>query len=297
MRVAMWALVLAAWPWAVPLARACSTCNSGDPTLTVTGVEQPYRNRLRIGLDELFGSSTSGDGYTFERSRTLTSSVGLSWSPLSRLTLAVVVPWVTRWIETQQSGRAFINGLGDAQISSRVVLFRNRAFAPQHLLWGGAGLKFPTAPRLRDDAGRPYSDDDQPGSGSWDPVAGLTYAWFGPLTSISVSVSYQYTTPGRHGYRFGSVLKASTALQLQPWRFLAVSLGFEARHAEADRYANHHAVPDTGGLLLEIMPALLFSPARDLLVRVGVGLPIFEKLRGIQTEAVQAVLSLSYDVY
>ena len=28
-------------------ARACATCNCGDPTLTATGVEKPYKNRVR----------------------------------------------------------------------------------------------------------------------------------------------------------------------------------------------------------------------------------------------------------
>jgi len=46
-------VVLAAAAMLVPEpARACAVCNCGDPTLTAVGVEQPYRNRVRAGLEE-----------------------------------------------------------------------------------------------------------------------------------------------------------------------------------------------------------------------------------------------------
>lgn len=83
---------------------------------------------------------------------------------------------MTTWLTPSEGASSVINGLGDMELSGRVLVVRDKSFAAHHLLWATAGLKIPTAPRLNDDRGDPYPDDDQPGSGSWDPFVGVTYA-------------------------------------------------------------------------------------------------------------------------
>jgi hypothetical protein len=275
---------------------ACATCSCGDPTLTATGVEQPYKNRVRLGLEERYADHSSGADTTLQHSYTLRSALAVAWSPVDRLTLGMFLPWMTTWIK-HETRTDLINGLGDMELSARVLVARDKKFAAHHLFWLNAGLKFPTAPRLNDDRGYPYSDDDQPGSGSWDPFVGLTYAWFsGDKWSAFTSASYRITTAGPRGYKRGSVLGWSTGAQLQPWNVAAFTLGLNGSWAQSDELANGHAAPDTGGVIVSVAPGLLVAPRTDLLLRLMVDVPVAQVLDGRQHQGPQVMLTFNYDV-
>jgi hypothetical protein len=278
-------------------AEACAICNCGDPTLTAVGVEQPYRNRVRAGVEERFGSHVQGAGSEAESLWTLRSTLFASWTPHPRVSVGLAVPWLTTWERPSVGRAALINGLGDLELSGRVLLVRDRKFAPHHLLWTTAGLKMPTGPRLRDDQGYPYPDDDQPGSGSWDPFVGATYAWYsGGLWSAYGSASYRYTTPGWRDYRRGMSLGWNTAAQAQPWTFLAFQLTLDGSWARADRLPSGNAMPNTGGTTLRLGTALVASPRTDLLIRLAVALPVVQAFEGQQSDGVQVALSLAWDI-
>jgi hypothetical protein len=277
-------------------AEACAACNCGDATLTMSGVEKPYRNRVRLSLEERAAEGRSGGGVDAEESWTLRSSLTASWSPVARVTLAAMLPLVTRWVMPARGAKEVINGLGDLEVLGRVILYRERRFAPQHLLWATGGIKTPTGPRLRDDAGFPYPEDEQPGSGSWDPFAGLSYGWFGGNVALFGATSYRFTTAGTRGYQRGSVLLASTAAQVSPWPWAAATLGVDAIWSQADSLQNRHDAPNTGGFALHLTPGILITPRTDLLLRLAVEIPAVQVLNGIQSEGPQAIFSIVYDV-
>jgi hypothetical protein len=283
-------------------AEACAACGCGDQTLTATGTEKPYQNRVRIALEERAGESTSGDVMTgdFERTWTLRSALALSWAPHDRVTIGALLPWVAHWVSGQTGPMKRPSGLGDLELSTRVVLYRERRFAPRHLLWGMAGLKTPTGPRAFDDTGHPYSDDIQPGSGSWDPFFGATYGWFGDKVAVFASASYRLTTPNTRGYRRGSQLGATVAAQYQPVSWFAAGLGLDLGWLQADTLATGAQVPSTGGVLLDLAPSLMFMPTMDLLIRVSADIPMtpsgFVVMNGTQSRSQMAIVSLAYDI-
>ena len=277
---------------------ACATCNCGDQTLTASGLEKPYLNRVRLSLDERYGSLSSGQSDYLEQVTFLRSALSLSWSPWKRVTFLAVLPWMDIWSRVTAQPLQSIHGLGDLELSLRAVLFQERSFAPHHLLWGSVGLKTPTGYLVHDNGGYAYSDDDQPGTGSWDPLAGITYGWFsGDWLSAFVSTTGRYTTPGWHGYRRGSFFGASAALQVQPKSWFAFSIGADVSWTQADALSNHHAVPNTGGTVLYAAPAILFSPRTDLLIRAVVDAPVVTAMNGSQTAGTQASLSVAWDVH
>ncbi len=276
--------------------RACAVCNCGDPTLTAVGVEQPYRNRVRVGIEARYGSHEQGDGPDGESLDLVRSALFAAWTPHYRVTIGLVVPWMTTWMTTAQ-GHALINGLGDMELSGRALIARDRSFAAHHLLWAAAGLKMPTAPRLKDDAGFPYPDDDQPGSGSWDPFFGVTYAWYsGGLWSAYTSGSYRYTTEGWHGYRRGMQAGWNAAVQAQPWEWGGFQLFLDGNWQAPDRLPSGAAMPNTGGTVLRIGPALIASPRPDLMVRLAATVPVVQAYIGQQHDGPQVLLSLVWDV-
>jgi hypothetical protein len=280
-----------------PPARACAVCNCGDPTLTSVGVEQPYRNRVRAGVEERYGSHVQGQGDTGESLQLLRSAVFASWTPHPRISVGVTVPWMTTWVSPGRGPSALINGLGDLELSSRLLIVRDRSFGPHHLLWGSVGIKTPTGPRIYDDRGYPYSDDDQPGSGSWDPFVGLTYAWYsGALWSAFGSASYRYTTAGWHGYRRGMSLAWNAAVQAQPWTFFGMQLTIDGNWAAADQLASGNDMPNTGGTVARLGSALVGAPRTDLLIRLAASVPVVQRFIGQQSDGAQVTLSFVWDI-
>jgi len=277
-------------------ADACASCGCGDTTLTATGVERPYRNRVRLGWEERYGSLSMGQDVARQEVQFMRSSLAASWSPHKRLTIAALLPWVTSWITRPSAPRATVNGLGDLELSARAVAFQEKSFAPHHVLWLAAGLKFPTGNRVQDAAGFPVPDDDQPGSGSWDPYGAVTYAWFsGEVTSFFASTTLRWTTAGWHGYRRGSSVGGSAVFQLQPWAWGAFQLGADLLWAQSDTLGNGHAMPNTGGTTGYLAVAFVSNPWRDLLIRVVLDAPLLMALNGTQTVGPQLAAQISYD--
>lgn len=278
-------------------ARACAVCNCGDPTLTAVGVEQPYRNRVRAGVEERYGNHEQGDGADAEDLQIVRSALFVAWTAHPRITVGLVVPWMTTWL-TPSTGRAqLINGLGDMELSGRVLVARDKSFAAHHLLWATAGLKLPTAPRLYDAAGYPFADDDQPGSGSWDPFVGATYAWYsGALFSAYASGSYRYTTTGWHGYRRGQQVGWNAAVQAQPWTWGGFQLFIEGDWLAQDRLPSGGGMPNTGGTIVRLGPAFVFSPRMDLMLRLAASTPVVQDFIGAQHDGPQVSLSLVWDI-
>lgn len=291
-RLVVVALVLLALP---ARTLACATCGCGDPTLTSVGVEKPYRNRLRVTMEERVGTQTMGTGDSRSNLTMTRTLLGVSYTPLSRLTIAAFLPFIASHLGDRQHSDAWIRGVGDLELQARVVVARDRSFAPHHLLWLVGGVRTPTAPRAKDPQGFPYPDDDQPGNGSWDPVAGATYAWFGGNITLYSSLLFRYPTSGSRSYRFGASLLSSSVAQIQPFSWLALQLGVDFRQSWADRLANDAASPNTGGFVFELVPAALFNPWRDLLFRAAVEMPTVQRFYGTQSLGPQFVASVSYD--
>jgi hypothetical protein len=293
---------------AVPARRvsACAACGCGDPTLTSGGVEKPYKNRLRVALEERVGAASLGSGVGRERLLMTRTELAVAYTPHPRITISAYLPFVASHLVGPEKQNAWVRGLGDLDLQARVLVFRERSFSPHHLLWLMGGVKAPTGPTVRDAQGFPFSDDNQPGSGSWDPEVGATYAWFGgDLLSLYTTALYRYTTPRGEefghgmtpaGYRFGSSFISSTTVQLQPYARVALQLGVQLRYTFADQLPNHADAPNTGGFLLALAPAVLYNPWRDLLFRVSMEIPVVQSLNGVQSLGTQLVFTVSYDI-
>jgi hypothetical protein len=280
-------------------AQACAACGCGDQTLTAFGVEKPYKNRVRLSVETRYMDIKFGAAAEGALNRTLRTTLAASWVPHKRITFAALLPWMSEWVTPlRPRPMQSVNGLGDLEVSGRVLLWTDRNFMAAHLLWATVGIKTPTGPRVLDDHGIPIDADLQPSSGSWDPFAGITYGYFGGLVSTFASATYRYTTPGYGGYHFGPSFGASAVAQVQPWWWAAGAAGFDLRYAEPDRFANGHSTPDTGGTVLYFSPALLFTPTRsgNFFLRASVSIPFLQHLNGLQLMGTQATLAVALDL-
>lgn len=272
----------------------CASCGCGDPTLTTMGVEKPFRNRVRLALEERLGAHLAGR--LGERTLVSRTTLSASWAPWWWLTVGATAPLIGARTEEPRAEPLSVVGFGDMEFLTRGIVFRDRAFASRHLVGTLLGVKVPTGPRRADSTGYPASDDMQPGSGSWDAIFGVSYGYFGSLISAFGAVGYRLTSAGYRGFRRGSALVASGAAQFAITRRSALSLGLDLSYTAANQFTNGVSAPDSGGLLLSLSPGLLVSLSTDWLLRIGVQVPVMTRWLGIQSETPTAVLGLIVDL-
>ena len=205
-----------------------------------------------------------------------------AYTPHPRLTLSLMVPLVRRHLAYANLARESFWSLGDTEVRGRVIVFRDAAFAPKHLLSLVLGLELPTAPRRRKD-GVLLGPEAQSGSGSFDPVFGLGYAFFAVPWSLYLSSTIRATSADARGNRLGRQWTQAATVQLQPWSTFGVRVGLDARY-ETQGYEAGQRDPDSGGFVAFVSPGLITQPLDDLLVHLTVSVPVLERWRGAQDE-------------
>jgi hypothetical protein len=186
-------------------------------------------------------------------------------------------------------------GLGDVEVSARATLFRDKAFSPNHLVNVLVGTKLPTAPLQRTADHQPLSLDAQLGSGSVDPFAGLAYTAFGAPWSFVASVTGYVPTRGHEGFRAGASVRTTLAAQLQPSPRWALRLATDTR-LEALSDSGGERSRHGGGFIAFLSPDVLFSPATDMVVELGVRVPVLNLLGGAIQQTPILHTALVYDL-
>ncbi len=265
-------------------AEACAGCDSGDPTLTAAGTEQPFAGRLRSALELRYRTDSLGrPGVDQSRIREVRTDVSLAWAPSEDLFLLAGVPLLYRKLENDNLAQDEVWALGELTLRAKWFVLRDRALAPR---WLGAvlvGLKFPTAPRLKDRAGRYLALEAQPGSGSLDGFVGPSLAAFAGAFSGYVSLYWLEPLLTRAPLTPGGSLRASAACQWQIQEPVALRVASDLRWEQPNREAGQ-VDPNSGGAIVFAGPDLLWSPIMDFSMLLGARFPILERLRGGHAE-------------
>jgi hypothetical protein len=292
------ALVLGAVAAGVPAAGwACASCGCGDPTLLSMGVEQPFGGRFRMYSEGQYRTEISGtpqDGGSSIEEWSL--NFGASYSFSRAIALSLTVPVLFRTMDGFDLSTTHSTNLGDVEAIAKFVLWRDREFSSRHLFSLLGGVRFPTAPLQRDSNGVPLSTDIQSGPGSWWGIAGLSYyGRLGGPWSIYGSVLAYVPTEGREGLKPGATGRGTLWLQLQPWSWLSLRVGSDAR-LDGVWHENGVVQPDTGGFIAFFSPAVLISPSTDWVIQLAAKVPVLNHLTGVHTEGTYASLSLVVDL-
>ena len=276
--------------------RACATCGCGDPTLTAVGNELPFAGRARLGLSFGYETSESGmAGRDLQRVAQTRLEASFSYAPARWLSFGITLPLVHREIDQVNLAHDTVSGTGDAEAYAKAYLYRDRAFAPHHLVAVSGGLRAPTAPERALADGQPMDVDLQTGTGSWTPLVGLSYTYLRAVWSFYGGAIAGGPTGGFGTYRPGSYVRGTVLAQLQPQESYALRLGIDARD-EAPGEQEGMPIPDTGGLIAFASPGFAYSPLPDMLLVLEVRVPLLERLDGYQKEGPVFGLSAAYDL-
>lgn len=277
-------------------ARACAACGCGDPTLVAAGTEQPFAGRLRVSTEWRYRTDAIGEPHVDRiEIEELRGEFSVAWAPLRDLFLVAAFPIVHRSIVDASLTRSDNWSPGDAELRAKLFLDRDRDLAPRSLFAGLLGLKLPTAPVRRDDAGDRLPLEAQAGTTSLDVLAGASYAAFSGDFSAYASVQGSAPVLTTDEVTPGLALRSTLAgqYQLTPW--LALRPAVDLR---ADRPSHEDGDPDpnSGGLALFAGGDVLATPFLDLTLSLGARAPIVQQLRGFHDEGPVWSAALAYDL-
>jgi hypothetical protein len=155
------------------------------------------------------------------------------------------------------------------------------------------GVRAPWGESERMLGGERAEEHLQPGTGAASLWAGASGAVrTGTRDHVYASLMGRWNGTNRHGYRYGDVAFANVAYQHELATYVAGVLELNARDARADREAGELAA-NTGGSVLYVTPRLQWQVTPSLVLRLGVQLPVAQRLRGDQQERANLVTGLT----
>ena len=289
------AAVLAAMSVSVDAA-ACGTCSVGDPTLTIVGFEQPKGNRVRTSATLRHRNDSIGESdvdlLTLSEQR---MELAGAYSPTDRISISLMMPVVHRLITEVNLAEANIWAPGDLDLRLRGVVWRDRKFAPQHLVSLIGGLEFPTSSIEYGENGVPLPLEFQAGTGSWDPIVGATYTMFHDPWSLYVSSIAIFPTTGIADTKASNSFRQTVLGQIQPWRFLAFQVGAEFR-IDGPGYISGIRDPNTGGHITYGTLGIVGLPQDKFMIHATAALPIVQRLDGTHREGFAFTAGLVYEI-
>jgi hypothetical protein len=253
-------------------------------------------SRARAGID----AHSTGYG--------LIAAAGLSYGLTDDLTISAELPLVRRdRIREGDAATGAVDARGTSQgVGDLSLLFKYRGAHGAH--WGLAllgGIKAPTgATHRRDLAGDRFETEHQPGTGSWDPIAGLAFSTERGVNAIDASLLYQFGTYGALATQLGDRAEAGLAFSHRFGR-AEHDDDHPAAHDEGpeahDHHRHHHPALDgivelnaewegrqtvaglvdrfSGGRSLWLSPGLRYVAAARWSLSGSVGLPLYQRIR------------------
>lgn len=232
-----------------------------------------------------------------------TTSLGLGYGLTDNLTLGIRVPYVFRYgmrdihdAEVGKRGNSI--GIGDITFFGQYRFLKDE----KHHLHAAliSGLKIPSGVRrTKGRDGEIFEADEQPGSGSWDPLIGIAISKKVKGFSIDANGLYKFTTNGSQGSNLGDTATYNIAgshrfLNNGDFSFSKKNLESKlAQKISADgilelngswtqKPNTFHGFIDQnhGGNLVYISPGMRITYDRKWIWSASCGLPLIESLNG-----------------
>lgn len=213
----------------------------------------------------------------------------LAYGVTSDFTLFGMLPYLDKRADLTQAGQRMSLGasnFGDLTVLGRYTAFQRNAPGRSFRVAPFLGIKAPTGQDDASNARGRLPMPLQPGSGSWDPLAGVVVTYQTLDQEFDVSASYKRNNPA-NGFRFGDTAELDASWQYRLWPrslragvpgFLYGVLEANLIHSERSRMGSA-ADPNSGGTTLFVAPGLQFVTKRWV-VEAALQLPVVQNLNG-----------------
>lgn len=222
------------------------------------------------------------------------SATVLGYGATPDLALFGVLPFVNKELTLTTPGGARVSrkarGIGDMRFFGRYPIYKQDMPGRTFRIAPFLGIEAPTGANNRRDALGRIPAPVQPGSGSWDPFAGLIVTYQTRQFQIDLQGSYQANTEA-NGFEFGDVARLDASLQYRVWpaELTETTTGFlygvtelSLIHNDKNR-ARGIADPNSGGTTLWGLLGLQYVTTRNI-VEAGVQVPLAQQLNGTALE-------------
>lgn len=213
------------------------------------------------------------------------------------LALFAVVPWLRKELTMPMGGGSATReaaGLGDIRLFARQTAWQSDHPGETLRFAALGGVKAATGSTGERDALGVLPRPLQPGSGTWDPLAGGVFTWQTLDWQLDVSGTWRYAGSD-DGFAFGDELRLDGSWK---YRVLPAELGaglpdFLYAGLEANLVWNGRnrvsgvEDPDSGGSVLYLAPAIQYV-SRRFLVEAAIQLPVVQNRNGagLETDSV-----------
>jgi hypothetical protein len=284
-------------------ANACSVCDSGDPLAPAgTAKLDAGQSQIALSYEYLTARARSHDDPLFVEELTqMTLRPVFVFSPWEPLSAVVQVPIVYKNFSETTAGyspnRTRPTGLGDVDLGVRVFLLSHKDFDRNS--WHRFGVSLgSTLPTGRNDAqanGFRIDDHAQLGTGAFTPYAGLIYSFSQDPWNFFCTVHAKRPLENGYGYRYGSALLWSFAVEYRAIDRLSLGLGFDGRYALRDIH-DRITVSNTGGLVAAAAPMVKFNVYDTLWLTARAQLPFATHLFGEQSVGPTLMVGVQYTI-
>lgn len=189
-------------------------------------------------------------------------------------------------------------GLGDVSVLSQYRFdFANTARSQLGILFG---IQLPTGDDGVTDNGSLFEAEFQPGSGTWHPMAGMTFSKRIATGSIDANFLYLHTRKGTQQSRIGSLLQYNIAWS---YRFDSETSLDNGNHDHGNHVhvvwdaiielngelrgkneINNHTSAHSGGNLIYLSPGVRLTIADKWNVHASIGIPVLDNSNGVQAD-------------
>nr|WP_166176248.1 transporter [Altererythrobacter segetis] len=251
---------------------------------------------------------------------TLGAAVGAAYGVTDRLTISVQVPYIRR-DGLREGEHSHSGGVTTNEVFplGSVSGFGDMSLLAKYSLAGGAlaligGIKMPTGgTHSHALSGERLETEHQPGTGSWDPIAGAALGVPLGWAKLDASVLYQLARTGAQATRLGDRLQAGAALSHRfgpgehhhdeeskgrhehqehhhpSWDlFTSATIEWEGRQTIAGAVE-----AQSGGTALWLTPGVRYNSAAEIALAAAVGVPLWQDVRPSHPEnRVRLIVSL-----
>jgi len=238
----------------------------------------------------------SGDATSAGRVLNVTAApVVLAYGASPKLAVFGVLPYVDKRLDMTLGGKRIrreTQGIGDALLFARYTMTQIDHPGDTLRIAPFAGLKTPTGSHNEHDAFGSVPRQLQPGSGSWDPFAGIAITRQTLDWEFDIAAKYQLNTEAS-GFTFGDEARADASFQYRVFPRTLESGGVPAfvyAVLESNLIWNGKnstmGVSDlnSGGLTWHIAPGLQYVTDRFVL-EAAIQIPVVQNLNGTALES------------
>jgi hypothetical protein len=236
----------------------------------------------------------------------LNTAVGAAYGVTDRLTISAELPYIRR-DDLREGEHLHVGGATTNEVVplGSVTGFGDVSLLAKYRVTSGTGaglaliggIKLPTGgTHARDLAGERLETEHQPGTGSWDPIAGAAFGTDLGWATLGGSVLYQFSGKGAQATELGDRLQAGIALSRRfgppehhhdeeahehhehhraSWDvFASTTVEWEGRQTRAGAVER-----ESGGTTVWLTPGLRYNAASEISLAAAVGVPLWQDIR------------------